>query len=173
PALGFWAVTNEARPGLAFGPWLMYLPLTLVGLLVQTGAEELAFRGYLQQQVAARFRHPVFWMVIPSVLFGFLHYDPVSMGGNALIIVGATTMFGLMAADLTARSGNLGAAWGMHFANNFFALAVVAVEDTITGLALYRTAYGAGDADIPLASLALDFVVLILAWGLCRRVVRR
>ncbi|MEM7491084.1 MAG: CPBP family glutamic-type intramembrane protease, partial [Pseudomonadota bacterium] len=39
-----------------------FLPLALLGLLVQTGAEEILFRGYLQQQLAARFDHWAAWL---------------------------------------------------------------------------------------------------------------
>jgi DNA-directed RNA polymerase subunit RPC12/RpoP len=40
-----------------------------VGVLIQTGAEEVLFRGYLQQQLAARFASPIAWMVLPSAIF--------------------------------------------------------------------------------------------------------
>ena len=36
--------------------WAAWLPLVLPALLVQTAAEEIAFRGYLMQGLAARFR---------------------------------------------------------------------------------------------------------------------
>ncbi len=46
------------------------LPLTLAGLVVQTGAEELLFRGYLTQQLAARFEARAIWMGVPALAFG-------------------------------------------------------------------------------------------------------
>ncbi|MEM6667474.1 MAG: type II CAAX endopeptidase family protein [Pseudomonadota bacterium] len=173
PILVLWFIFNDAQPGLPPSTWLLFLPATLLGLLVQTGAEEPVFRGYLQQQFAARFASPIFWMILPSIGFGMLHFDPATMGANAWLIVAATGIFGLLAADLTAQSGSIGAAWGLHFANNFFALAIIAVDDTITGLALYRTPYGAADPEISTIALASDAASLLLAWALCRRVVRR
>ena len=56
--------------------WLMWLPLSLALVLVQVSAEEILFRGYLQQGLAARFKSPLVWMVLPSALFGMGHYMP-------------------------------------------------------------------------------------------------
>ena len=61
---------------MEFGLWLSFLPLAMAGILLQTGAEELLFRGYLQQQFAARFKSAGPWLILPSVLFGLAHYDP-------------------------------------------------------------------------------------------------
>ena len=45
----------------------------------------------------------------------------------------ATTVVGLVLADVTARTGNLSAAIGLHFANNVVALLVVAVPSPVSG----------------------------------------
>lgn len=158
----------DLERNLAPGLWLAWLPLALAGLLLQTGAEELALRGYLQQQLAARFASPLMWMVLPSVAFGLLHHDAGMMGENAWLVVGVTGLFGLMAADLTARSGSLGLAWGLHFANNVFALTVVAPAGALSGLALFTTPFGADDTGAMRGLLLLDVAVLGVIWGLCR-----
>ena len=41
---------------LSLGQQLPWLPAALLGMVIQTGTEELIFRGYLQQSLAARFR---------------------------------------------------------------------------------------------------------------------
>jgi uncharacterized membrane protein len=46
-------------------------------------------------------------------------------------------VFALCAADLTARTGTIGAAWGFHFANNAVAILFLALEGPLSGLALY------------------------------------
>jgi len=171
--LGFWSLAYDATPNLDLWQWLKFLPLALVGLLIQTCAEELVFRGYMLQQLAARFRQPLIWMVLPALAFGSLHYDPSVSGSNAWIIMGATAMFGLAAADLTRVSGSLGAAWGFHFANNAVAILLVAVKGSVTGLALYLTPYDAADASqIPLLSMS-DLGVMALVWLILRRLLRR
>lgn len=160
------------EPAMERALWLSFLPLALVGVLLQTGAEELLFRGYLQQQLAARFASPLVWMVLPSVLFGFLHYQPEVMGDNALYIVAATGLFGLLAADLTAKTGSIGAAWGFHFANNVVAILIVALDGPLSGLALYTAPLSAASAEIrPL--ILLDMGTTVVTWILIRMAVSR
>lgn len=170
--VGIWIWRFDGVPNLAPGTWLLLLPLGLLGIAVQSGAEELVFRGYLLQQLAARFRSPFLWLLLPSLLFGIAHYDPGTAGGNIWYTVAATTLFGLAAADLTARTGSIGAAWGFHFANNIAALLIVAVKGTIPGLALYTTPYGADDPALR-GLILLDMAALVAAWLLARRLLQR
>lgn len=164
-----WSMVYDAEPGLDFNTWAMVLPLAALGVLIQTGAEELVFRGYMQQQLAARFASPIVWAIIPSLLFGIAHYSPAETGSNAWLVVGAAALFGLIAADLTAKTGSIGAAWGFHFANNTFALLVIATEGTLTGLALFRTPYSVDDPDILPMLIPVDVAVMVLGWWLVRR----
>ena len=50
------------------GEWLMGLAPALVLILWQVSAEEVAFRGYLLQQLRARVRSPLVWAVLPAFL---------------------------------------------------------------------------------------------------------
>lgn len=119
--------------------WAAWLPLVAPAVLIQTAAEEIAFRGYLLQSLAARFRSPLVWWLLPSLMFGALHWNPAELGGNAALGVLATAVVGLALADVTAWSGNLSAAIGLHFTNNVLALLVVASPGPIAGLALFVT----------------------------------
>jgi len=159
--------------GLVPAVWLAFLPLALLAVLIQTGAEEVAFRGYLQQQLAARFASRFVWMVLPSLAFGFLHYEPGQMGDNVWLIVGVTGLFGLVAADLTARSGTLGLAWGLHFANNVFALLIVVPRGDLSGLALFQVPFGPDDVESMPVLLLVDAIVLGVIWAICRLALRR
>ena len=96
---------------MAVSTWLLWLPVALVAVVLQTGAEELLFRGYLQSQLAARFRSQAIWLLIPSILFGFAHFGPGLPLNAALGYVVFATLFGLMAADLTSRTGTIGDHW--------------------------------------------------------------
>lgn len=160
-------------PNIAPSLWLMLLPLALLALLIQTGAEELLFRGYLQQQLGARFASPLVWMLIPSLLFGFAHFDPAGMGTTAPLMLAAATLFGLLAADLTAKTGSIAAAWGFHFANNCLALLAVSVPGSISGLSLYLTPFRFEDTDVLLPMIAQDMAVTVLIWGAIRASLRR
>lgn len=155
-------------PGLDLSLWLNFLPLSLLVILGQTGAEELFFRGYLQQQLAARFNTPLVWMGLPSILFGLGHLDLSNGPVLAWLTVAATGLFGLCAADLTARTGSIGAAWGFHFANNVAAILIVSLSGTLSGLALYVTPFGPADTDILLPLLLRDMATTVVIWAAIR-----
>lgn len=152
---------------------LPYWPLGLLGLLIQTGTEELVFRGYLQSQLSARFRSPLIWIGLPSLLFGLTHFNPETYGPNAWAIVAWAALFGALAADLTARTGSLGAAIGMHFASNFSAVFLVGVSGNLDGLALYNVVVNLKDPALMGLLLGVDLLALVVSWLLARVMLRR
>ncbi len=162
---------SDWTPALAPADWLRYLPLAIPGILLQTASEEAFFRGYLQQQLAARFRTPLLWLFLPALLFGLAHVDLGTFGQKAWLIGAAAATFGLAAADLTIRTGSLGAAWGFHFANNALVLLFLSSEPRLNGLALYRSAVPATEAGNFGLLIALDIATTILVWLAIRRVV--
>ena len=168
-----WFMIFDGVPNLDPALWLLFLPIALLGVFVQTGAEELIFRGYLMQQLAARFRSPLIWFALPCIIFGLFHYDPETACSNAWLIVMAASFFGLIAADLTRLTGSIGASWGFHFTNNVFALLLIAVDGTIPGLALYLTPYAADDASQIRTLIYADFSGLLLVWWALRRFLTR
>ena len=173
-ALFTWAgeYLQPSVPNLPTGVWLSWLPWALPLLLVQVTAEELLFRGYLQSQLAARFRSPLVWMALPTALWTGLHYDP-SAGPEIWFMLATTFVFGLIAADLTVRTGSLGAAIGLHFVNNVFALLVVALNGSLTGLARWTTAFTAQDLAPTVTSLGLSVAFMAVVWRILRLVLDR
>ena len=165
--------TLAPTANLAPGKWLMLLPLALLALLIQTGAEELVFRGYLQSQLAARFSHPVVWLFVPSAIFASLHFDPSMHGDNTWLVVGWAGLFGLAAADLTARAGTLGPAIALHLINNLSAIVLVAPEGNFDGLALYTYPFSLDDSDAILAWAPVDILTLFCSWLVARLALRR
>lgn len=164
---------TELRSNLPPDVWVRLLPLSLAAVLIQTSAEEILFRGYLQQSLAARFRSPLIWMVLPSLLFALGHYLPAEAGENAVLIALWSGAFGLLAADLTARSGTLGPAIALHLFNNITALLFVALPDSLSGLALYTLPYSIADTGALRGWLAVDFAMLIASWLAARVAIRR
>ncbi len=158
---------------LPFLTWLGWLPLALILVFVQTTSEELVFRGYIQQQLAARFSSPVIWWVLPSALFGMAHFDPSTFGSNTWLVVFDTFLVGLIAADLTCRTGNLGAAMGLHFANNIFAVLFISLNGDISGLALHVTPYSNADTDVLRNLLFVDIGFLAIAYLIYLRIMVR
>ncbi|MDJ0858831.1 MAG: CPBP family intramembrane metalloprotease [Dinoroseobacter sp.] len=162
----------DLTPNLDLARWIMFLLPALVFIAIQTGAEELVFRGYLQQQLGARFNSFLIWGVLPSALFGVAHFEIASAGASAPYVALAAGLFGIVAADLTARTGSIMAAWGMHFANNLVAILGVGVPGSITGLALYTTEMPLNDTRAILPLLILDMILTVFVWFLVRRALR-
>ncbi|MDJ0993557.1 MAG: CPBP family intramembrane metalloprotease [Dinoroseobacter sp.] len=163
---------TDLTPNLDLARWIMFLLPALVFIAIQTGAEELVFRGYLQQQLGARFNSFLIWGVLPSALFGVAHFEIASAGASAPYVALAAGLFGIVAADLTARTGSIMAAWGMHFANNLVAILGVGVPGSITGLALYTTEMPLNDTRAILPLLVLDMILTVFVWFLVRRALR-
>ncbi|MGC1496256.1 MAG: type II CAAX endopeptidase family protein [Sulfitobacter sp.] len=168
-----WDMGGEFVPNLDMSRWLMLLPLSLFAVFIQVSAEEVVFRGYVQQQLAARFRSPLVWMVLPSVVFAVGHYLPDTAGENALIIAAWAGIFGILMADLTARAGSLGPAIAVHLWNNVSAILIVSMPENLSGLALYLAPFSMGDNDAMRAWLPVDFALMFVSWLAARLAIRR
>ncbi|WP_435230243.1 CPBP family intramembrane glutamic endopeptidase [Pseudopelagicola sp. nBUS_20] len=158
---------------LLFVKWLSLIPLSFTLLIIQCCAEELLFRGYLQSQLAVRFRSPLLWMVMPSLLFGALHYEPATYGDAAIWLALWSSVFGIVAADLTARSGTLGPAIALHVVNNFMAISVTSMEGYWDGFALYTYPFGPDDTNALMTMLPLEGGILLCGWLTARIALRR
>lgn len=168
-----WGFGGELELNMAVGKWLVFLPFGLIAIFVQVSAEEVLFRGYLQQQLAARFSQPLVWILVPSALFGVGHYMPVTAGDNAVLIVLWATAFGIMMADLTARAGTLGPAIAIHLVNNVTAILFISLPGELSGLALYLAPFTMSDTVEVRAWLPVDFMMMVIMWLTARLALRR
>ncbi|MCV6586741.1 MAG: CPBP family intramembrane metalloprotease [Marinibacterium sp.] len=168
-----WGGDLPLQANLAPARWLALLPLSLLAIAIQVSAEELLFRGYLQQQLAARFRSPLIWMLVPSALFAAGHYAPAEAGDNAIFFALWAGVFGLLMADLTARAGTLGPAFAVHFANDISALLIISLPDGMNGLALFTLSGAAPDGDALRALMPVEFAMMIVSWLAARLALRR
>ncbi len=116
---------------------LWALPM-LAFLMIQIGAEEILFRGYLLQTISARGGNFIWAAVLPSVIFGCLHFDYATFGANAFAYVASTAVFGMILCAVTLRLGNIGAAFGLHFFNNLAALFIYGLDDELGALTLFH-----------------------------------
>jgi uncharacterized protein len=148
----------------AVATWALWLPAALPALFVQATAEEVVFRGYLQGMLAARFASRLVWWVLPAAVFGLLHWNP-QMGENAWVMVAAATLMGLALGDVAARSGGLSLPIGLHFANNVWAMLVMAAPSQLSGLALYLSPLDADDPAAVRAALIGNMALIAVVWG--------
>lgn len=148
--------------------WLPWVAPALAALFVQTATEELVFRGYLMQQLAARFRARLIWLGLPALLFGLLHWNPDEFGPHAWLIVAVAFVIGLVLGDVTAREGNLSAAMGLHFGNNVFTILVIGPPSPLGVLSLWTLAIAPDNVEAMRATLIVNIAATLVAWGLYR-----
>ncbi len=153
------------------GAWLLWLPAALPAVVLQAAAEEIVFRGYLQTMLAARFASRWIWWFIPALLFGLLHWNP-ALGGSAWLMVAAALLMGLVFGDIAARTGGLALPVGLHFANNAFALLVVATPSPLSGLALFLSPVDMDDPAAMRAALIGNILLIAALWGIYLLIVR-
>ncbi len=138
----------EFTQQLSLSQWLPWLAPALLLIFLQTATEELVFRGYLMQQLAARFHSRWVWWVLPALLFGALHYNPLVYGDNTWLVIAAAVLAGLIFGDITARSGDLSIALGLHFANNLTVILLLGVPGQLSSLSLFLQKLNVRDADV-------------------------
>lgn len=170
-SLLLWSVPFDAVVQRSIASVLMTLPVLVLLVLIQTSAEEFVFRGYLMQQLAARFAAPWVWLLVPQLLFAVLHYDPVTMGDLAWPVVAIIFVYALLWADLTRITGNIGAACGWHFANNLLLFAWISPPDDLAAFAWAVTPYSI--ADTPPWAIGADLLISLICWAILRRALLR
>lgn len=159
------AVAEPVATTLPGEKWLAYAIALLALVFVQATAEELMFRGYLLQQLALRSRNPLVWALIPSALFGALHWANAPTWELAAYYVGATFLIGLALAALVWKTGSLWASIGTHVGFNLIGLTVVGTDGLMSGSQLFLFP----EEDL-LALMRIDLIVtaLMLAFILSR-----
>lgn len=125
------------RGDVSLSSWLVMAPVVLVLCFLQSSAEELAFRGYLPQVLAARFATPFIWFAVPTGLFVLGHWQ--SEASLAMNLAGLFIILGfsLSMTFLLMASGNLAAGMGAHFGNNIGAIMLFSYEPDLGAAALY------------------------------------
>lgn len=164
---------EEIVPHLSVDAWLLWLPLACIAVMIQVGAEEVFFRGYLQSQLIATTGSMLAGVFLSAVFFGFLHVAPGADWGATAFYMLWACLFGLIASDLTIRSGTIGPALALHFVNNAFTLFFSPPENMLSGFGLYNRV---GDlADVLSDPLAMGFQILLilLMWLSARLALKR
>lgn len=114
--------------------FLSFVPYMLVAIILiafQISAEEVLFRNYLLHGFTRLFRFRWLGIVVQALMFGILHGANPEVSAYGLL----TTMpfyigIGMLLGWLTFKSKGLEIALGLHFANNFYATAMVTFSDS-------------------------------------------
>jgi membrane protease YdiL (CAAX protease family) len=162
-AVIYWATPqqHEVRwSGIAILPWIA---LGLAAVLVQTLAEDVLFLGYLHRTWGAvlGLRLPVALAVI--VAFVIPHLANADVQRDMLLGVLDHAIMTAISIAVLLRTQSLGAAAGLHWANNTLVLLRPALPDAVSPLALVvysDPVYSAG------GSYALDPLTLAMELGI-------
>ena len=101
-----------------------FIPLVLLSLLfipIQTAYEELLFRGYFTQGIAAWSKNRWVAIIIPALLFGLMHsFNPEVKEYGFWATMPQYVIFGLLFGLMTILDDGIELAMGAHAANNIF-----------------------------------------------------
>ena len=131
-ALAVFGVLRVLRPEdvhIVFDGWQFAAFLAPLLLLVpaQTLAEEVVFRGYVLQCVAAVTGNITLRLAIPSVLFAAAHLPNVFTTAGLWVFV-HHLVFAVYVTFLVMRWNGLAHAWGFHLGWNWLLTAIVPAE---------------------------------------------
>ena len=122
----FGSGTTFQQPGWGF---VLFVMFALVLVPIQSGYEEIFFRGYILHGLIQLTRNRVVLAIIAGILFALPHItnpDPGEFGIAPYLT--SLTASGIFFAAIVLLDGGLELAWGYHFINNFF-LGVIANTD--------------------------------------------
>ncbi len=104
--------------------WFIWiLPLT-IAIFLQTSAEEILFRGYIQQYLAALIPHRAVYYTIPTFIWMLLHFGNIEGYYTNIAALFSIFVLGIIFADWVDRTKSL---WGpmiVHFLNNFVLICI-------------------------------------------------
>jgi len=114
----------------------LYALISLMFIPLQSAAEEILLRGYLNQGLGRYIKNPWVVFFITSAGFAALHLgNPEALkgaeNGTFILTMGSYFAFGFIACILTYIDGGLESAIGMHVANNLFASIIMGYNDSV------------------------------------------
>ena len=118
------------------------IAVLLICFALQSGVEELFFRGWMLSAIAAKFR--IVWAVLlSSLMFNVLHFDPRA---NWIFVLNVF-LFAVFASCWVIRTGNVWGVMGFHGGWNWllavgFELRVTALDAHLPALLLRLTPVG-------------------------------
>lgn len=99
---------------------------------VQTGLEEVVFRGYLLQGLALLFKNGIIPLVLTSLVFGLAHMsNPEVQRFGWQIMLPYYVCFAFFMGAITLLDEGLELAFGIHFANNLVSSILISTPNSV------------------------------------------
>ncbi|HEX3009080.1 MAG TPA: CPBP family intramembrane glutamic endopeptidase [Bacteroidales bacterium] len=133
----YFLISYQASPknfqfSLNINSFIVLVILSLILIPFQTAFEEVLFRGYLSQGIAAWTRNRLLVLIIPSFVFGLMHsFNPEVNEYGFWAIMPQYWLFGLLFGLTTLLDDGIEVAMGAHAANNIFSSIVVTTKSSV------------------------------------------
>ena len=115
-----------------FNKLIVLLIVLIIFIPIQTGVEELIFRGYLMQGLGLAFKNGITPLIITSVLFGLMHAsNPEAKAHGLLIMMPYYIFFGAFLGILTLLDEGTELALGIHCANNLISSLLITSKNSV------------------------------------------
>ena len=104
-----------------FYSFFVLMLVSFIFIPFQASYEEILFRGYLAQGVAAMTKNRILVILIPSLIFGLIHsFNPEIQEFGFWLVMPQYILFGLIFGLLSVLDDGIELAMGAHTANNIF-----------------------------------------------------
>ncbi|MFN8256576.1 MAG: CPBP family intramembrane glutamic endopeptidase [Bacteroidales bacterium] len=168
---GIWLIIDYQLNGdnykwnLNTTPFIILCFISVLLIPFQASYEEVLFRGYLAQGVAAWTKSRILVIILPSVLFGLMHaLNPEVTAYGFWLTMPQYILFGLVFSMATVLDDGIEIAMGAHSANNIFmSIFVTSHSSVLQTPALFVQTNINAVAD--LVTLSVFSIVFILIMG--------
>ena len=136
-------ITEPEKVEFSFEPVKFFIMLLIVLIFIpmQASTEEFAFRGYLAQGIASWTKSRWWALIIPSVLFGLMHFVNTEVVEYGFWVMMPQYLFmGFMFGAMSVLDDGIELAMGVHTVNNLMASALVTFDgSSLPTYALFKT----------------------------------
>jgi len=158
---------SPVKSNFGAGRFLSYALVCLLFLPLQSGTEEIIFRGYLNQGFTHILKNKWAAFIITSLMFMAMHLaNPEALAGKESGILALTMssyfIFGFIACLMVWMDDGLESAIGFHAANNTFAGIFVNYEGSVLPTPSLFMATSNPYIDVFIAIASLSLIALIL-----------
>lgn len=123
---------EELTLNFNLGGFLISAIIMFALMPIQTGLEEVVFRGYFMQGLSQIFKNGIVPLFITSLLFGLAHMsNPEVQKFGVPIMLTYYVCFALFMGALTLLDEGIELAFGIHFANNFISSLLVTPPNSV------------------------------------------
>ncbi len=113
------------------GKFFILLLISFPLLLIQTGFEEVLFRGYIMQWMGRYFPYRILSLLITGIAFGLMHLMNPEVGEFGYRVMIDYISIGLVLGLVALLSDSLELSIGLHFANNLFLSLFVSFDSSV------------------------------------------